>query len=112
MFEGWLAYDIVGPLNKREVQAALLDFPIERGAFRTWDSIETMIMSSSDEVKDVVYRCSLVKRKVEEEHRQAVIKRKREEDVRSRNIRRRLGEFFFFFLLFVNLLIFFSQFRR
>ena len=99
MFEGWSAYDIVGPLNKREVRAALLDFRIERVAFRTWDSIETMLLSSSDEVKDAVYRCSLVKRKVEEEHRQAGIKHKREEDVRSRNVRRRLGEFSSFFLV-------------
>ena len=99
-FTGWSAYDIVGPLNKREVHSALLDFEIEKSCFRTWDSIEAMLMRSCDVVKGVVYESSMAKRKVEEQHRLAVLKRKREEQSMVRNVRRRLGEFFFFFFFF------------
>jgi hypothetical protein len=50
-FDNWSAHDIIGPLNKREVCAALLDFEIERKYFRTWDTIEEMVVNSTDEVK-------------------------------------------------------------
>jgi hypothetical protein len=33
LFDGWSAYDIVGPLNKKEVRAALLDYEIEKSCF-------------------------------------------------------------------------------
>ena len=98
-FKGWSAYDIVGPLNKTEVRAVLLDFPIERRWFRTWDLIEEMLLSSSDAVKDVVYRASMAKKNVEEQKRIAGIKRKRELDARSRNVRRRLGKNFDFMMV-------------
>ena len=52
-----------------------------------------MILSSSDTVKRVVYESSLVKRKVEEQHRQEVVKRKQEYQTLARNVRCRLGEF-------------------
>ena len=67
-FENWSAHDIVGPSNRAEIQSALLDFEIEKKCFRTWNSIEEMILSSSDAVKRVVYESSLVKRKIEEQH--------------------------------------------
>ena len=96
-FKGCSAYDIVGSLNKREVRALLLDYDIERSSFRTWDSIEEMILASSDEVKNVVYQSALAKRKVEEQHRMEILKRKREEESLARNIRRRLGDFYFYY---------------
>lgn len=40
-FNNWSAHDIVGPINKREVCAALLDYEINKFCFRTWDTIET-----------------------------------------------------------------------
>ena len=98
-FKGCSAYDIVGSLNKREVRALLLDYDIERSSFRTWDSIEEMILASSDEVKNVVYQSALAKRKVEEQHRMEILKRKREEESLARNIRRRLGDFFIFIIV-------------
>jgi hypothetical protein len=91
-FAGWSAYDIVGPLNKSEVRSALLDYDIERRCFRTWDSIEQMIFKASDEVKHVLYQCSLAKKKVEEQHRLEMLKRHRENDTMTRNVRRRLGK--------------------
>ena len=94
-FEGWTAFDIVGPLNKSEVRAALLNFQIPKSSFRTWDTIEEMILSTSDEVKTVVYESALVKKKVEEEHRIAGIKRRVEERKILRNVCRRLGGFCF-----------------
>lgn len=97
-FNGWSAYDIVGSLNRKEVRAALLDFNIERGCFRTWDTIEDMILASSDEVKSVVYESALAKKKVEEQHRTEILKRKREEEFTARSVRRRLGVYFFFFM--------------
>ena len=96
-FNGWSAYDIVGSLNKKEVRAILLDYDIERSCFRTWDTIEEMILASSDEVKSVVYESALAKGRIEEEHRIEVLKRKREEKKMARNVRRRLGEFFILF---------------
>ena len=93
-FNGWSAYDIVGSLTKKEVRALLLDYDIERSCFRTWDAIEEMILASSDEVKNVVYQSALVKRKVEELHRNEILKRKREEKKLARNVRRRLGEYY------------------
>jgi hypothetical protein len=93
-FHGWTAHDIVGPLNKREVRAALLDYEIEKSCFRTWDSIEHMVLTSSDEVKDVLYRSAEAKRKVEEEHEKAVRKRNRESHMMARNVRRRLGKYY------------------
>ena len=90
-FNGWTAHDIIGPLNKREVRAALLDYSIEKSCFRTWDSIEDMILHCSDDVKNVVYQSGVVKARVEEEHRKEVHKRRREAEIMSRNVRRRLG---------------------
>ena len=90
MFNGWSAYDIVGTL-KSEVLAALLDYSIERSCFRTWDSIEDMLMNSSDDVKSAVYRSQMAKAKVEEEHRISTMKRHREAQEMSRKVRRRLG---------------------
>ena len=75
VFEGWTAVDIVGPLNRSEVRRALLNFQIPKSCFRTWDAIEEMILSSSDEIKGVLYESALVKRKVEEEHCKAGRKR-------------------------------------
>lgn len=94
VFKDWSAYDIVGPLNKSEVRAALLDCDIQKSSFRTWDSIEAMILASPDNVKKIVYDCSLVKRKIEEEHRIVGLKRRREQQKMRRNVRRRLGEIF------------------
>ena len=99
-FHGWSAYDIVGPLNKAEIRAALLDYQIERSCFRTWDSIEDMILKSSDEVKRVVYESAITKKNVEEQHRIASCKRHREVQNMQRNTRRRLG--FFFILIFLK----------
>ena len=90
IFNNWSAHDIVGPLNKSEVRAALLDYPIERSCFRTWDSIESMILSSSDEVKSILYQSGVAKARVEEEHRVLVHKRHREAETMSRNVRRHL----------------------
>lgn len=92
-FEGWRACDIVGSLNKSEVRSVLLDFDLEKSCFRSWDSIENMISNSSDEVKDVLYRSALAKKKVEEQHRAATLKRKREYKELLRNTRRRMGEY-------------------
>lgn len=91
-FYGWSAHDIVGPLTKGEIRSALLEFEIEKSSFRTWDSIEDMILRSSDEVKVVLYESGMAKKKIDEQHRIAVIKRKREEETITRNVRRRLGE--------------------
>ena len=91
-FHGWSAHEIVGSLNKKEVRVALLDYEIDRSCFRTWDSIERMILESSDDVKETLYRCGLAKGKVEEEHRMMIRKRRREELQMSRNVRRRSGK--------------------
>ena len=94
-FENWSAYNIVGPLNRAEIRSALLDFEIEKKCFQTWSSIKEMILLSSDAVKRVVYDCSLVKRKIEEQHRQEIVKHKREDQALARNVRCRLGKLFF-----------------
>ena len=91
-FKGWTAHDIVGPLNKSEVRAALLDCDIEKRWFRTWDLIEQMILAASEEVKNIVYQSALAKKKIEEQHQKVVLKRKREDCAMARNVRRRLGE--------------------
>jgi hypothetical protein len=91
-FYGWSAYDIVGLLTKKEIRSALLDFQIEKSCFRTWDSIEDMILTSSDEVKAVVYESAMAKKKIDEQHRIAVLKRKLEDQTIARIVRRRLGE--------------------
>jgi hypothetical protein len=95
-FENWSAYDIVGPLNRAEVRAVLLDYGFERKHFRSWNSIETLILSSSDEVKNVVFECAEAKRKVEEDHRRVVLKRRLDDQTFRRNVRQRIGSFFFF----------------
>ena len=97
MFDGWSAHNIVGPLNRSEVRNALVDHGIQRNCFRSWASIEHMILESSDEIKDILYQCGLTKARVEEQHRIMVAKRRREDLFLRRNVRRRLGEFFFFF---------------
>ena len=89
-FTGWSAHDIVGPLNKSEVRGCLLDFNLEKACFRTWDSIEQMIWTVSDDVKNVIYRCAMAKRNVKQQHRVSVLKRKREYQKMTRNVRRRL----------------------
>ena len=86
-FHGWSAYDIVGPLNKAEIRAALLDYQIERSCFRTWDSIEDMILSSSDEIKRIVYESAVTKKNVEEQQRLTSRKRHREIRNMERNTR-------------------------
>ena len=78
VFNGWMAHQIVGPLNKAEVRNALLDYNIERLRFRTWDTIEVLILESSDEVKNVVYQCGQAKQIVEDEHRITGLKRRQE----------------------------------
>jgi hypothetical protein len=93
-FDGWTAHAIVGPLNKKEVQTALLDYGIERSSFRTWDSIEHMILNSSERVKQTLYECGEVKRNVEEQHRLATLKRRHDERSIRRIVRRRLGLYF------------------
>lgn len=94
-FDGWSAHEIIGPLNKKEVRAALLDYEIPRSCFRTWDTIEEMILNSTVEVKEVLHRSGIAKGNVEEEHRNVMRKRRREALEMSRSVRRRLGEFFF-----------------
>ena len=95
---GWTAHDIVGPLNKKEVRAALLDYEIERSSFRTWDSIEEMVLTSSDEVKNVLYESGLAKKKVEEEAEKVARKRRAEARAMSRNVRRRIGREIFYII--------------
>jgi hypothetical protein len=90
-FDGWTAHAIVGPLNKKEVRTALLDYGIERLCFRTWDTIEQMILNSSDEVKKILYESGVSKRIVEEQHRSATLKRRREERSMRRIVRQRIG---------------------
>jgi hypothetical protein len=92
-FKDWTAYDIVGPLNKREVRAALLDFKLEKGCFRTWDTIEMMLGTCSDEVKTVIYDSAMSKKAAEESHRIDVLKRRRETKTFECNVRRRIGMF-------------------
>lgn len=92
MFEGWSAHDIIGPLNKTEVRATLLGCEIPPTCFRTWDSIENMIMTSSEAVKMILHQSAIVKQKVEEQHRIEVLKRQREARATVRNVRRRLGQ--------------------
>jgi hypothetical protein len=88
LFTGWSAHDIVGSLNKSEVRRALLDYDLEKGCFRTWDSIERMLLFASDEIKGAIHRSAIVKGKIEEEHRNAVLKRDREYKKMVRNVRR------------------------
>ena len=64
---------IVGLLNKVK---ALLDSLIERACFQKWDSIETMLLLSSNVVKDAVYKALVTKRKVEEQKQIVGVKRK------------------------------------
>lgn len=92
MFEGWSAHNIIGTLNKAEVEAALLDFKKPASSFRTWDSIEAMIMSSSDDVKTILYQSAIAKKDVEKQHEANVLKRRREARAMVRNVRRRLGK--------------------
>jgi hypothetical protein len=92
-FEGWRACDIVGSLNKSEVRSALLDFDIEKSCFRSWNLIEDIILKSSDDVKNVIYRSALAKGKVEEQRQVVTLKRKRENKMLVRNTRRRIGEY-------------------
>jgi hypothetical protein len=94
-FDGWSAYEIMGPLNRKEVRATLLDYDIERGCFRMWDMIEKMILASSDEVKDVVYQSALVKTKIEEQHQIDLLKHKHEEEFMARNVHWRLDEYYY-----------------
>jgi hypothetical protein len=93
-FQQWSAHDIVGPLNKAEIRAALLDYRMERSLFRTWDSIERLILGCSDEIKQVLYQCGVAKAKIEEERRVAGRKRRRDAQTMARNVRRHLGGFF------------------
>jgi hypothetical protein len=90
-FENLTAYDIVGPLNKAEVKAALLDYGFERKRFRTWDSIEDLVLTSSDEVKNVLYQSAVAKKDVEEQHRIEFRKRHLEDQQIQRNVRRHIG---------------------
>lgn len=91
IFNGWSAHDIVGPMNKQEVRASLLEYGIEKSCFRTWDAIERMVLESSDEIKAVLYQSGEAKKRVEEQQRIIAVKRRREAQIMSRNVRRRLG---------------------
>ena len=93
-FSGWSAHEIIGPLNKSEVRAALLEYTIEKSHFRTWNSIESFVLSSCDEIKNVLYEAGMAKAKVEEDHRNVVRKRRREDLAMIRNVRRRISKFF------------------
>lgn len=90
-FNGWSAHDIIGSLTRTEVRLALLDHGIRPNCFRTWDAIEAMIMTSSDEVKSVLYQSAIAKSNIEEQHRLTTLKRQREARAVARNVRRRLG---------------------
>lgn len=57
-----------------------------------------MILTSSDDVKRVVYEIAMAKKNVEEQHRLAVRKHHLETQNMERNTCRRLGLVFFFFL--------------
>lgn len=98
-FDGWSAHDIVGPLNRSEVRGALLDHGIQRNCFRTWNTIERMVLESSDEIKNILYQCGLTKARVEEQHRLVVAKRRREDLLIARNVRRRIGMWNIFIFL-------------
>ena len=90
-FDGWTAYDIVGCLSKREVQSVLLDYSIEKRWFRSWDTIEEMILRSPDDVKNVVYQSAIAKKKIEDEHRRELERRRIESQRLARNVRRHIG---------------------
>ena len=91
IFNGWSAHEIVGPLNKAEVRKALLDYDVEKSSFRTWDSIEKMVLGSSDEIKEALYQSGMTKKKIEDEHRIETLKRRQEAQRIERNVRRRIG---------------------
>jgi hypothetical protein len=93
-FKNWTAHDIVGPLNKAEIKAVLLDHGFERIRFRTWDSIEELILTSSDEVKKIVYESAVAKKKIEDQHQMEVRKRRLEDQKFERKVRQKLSEFF------------------
>ena len=57
-----------------------------------------MILTSSDDVKRVVYEIAMAKKNVEEQHRLAVCKHHLETQNMERNTCCRLGWVFFFFL--------------
>jgi hypothetical protein len=90
-FKDWSAYDIVGPLNKAEVRSVLLDHGFERKCFRSWNSIEELILSTSDEMKNIVYQSAVAKKRVEEQHQKVVLKRRLEDQKFRRNVRQRMG---------------------
>lgn len=94
-FAGWTAHQIVGPLNKKEVDAALVEFKIERSSFRTWNTIEQMIMSRGDNVKGTLYKCGVAKANVEKQQELIGIKRRQEAKAMARNVHRHLSDFFF-----------------
>lgn len=92
MFNGWSAHDIIGSLNKKEVRAALLDFGLNPKCFRTWDSIEKLILTSSDTIKTTLHQSAIAKGNIEEQHRMEVLKCRLEARAMVRNVRRRLGK--------------------
>ena len=85
-FAGWSPSDIVGSLNRSEVRAALLDHDIAKGSFRSWNSIEQMILEASDDVKNILYQSVLVKGKIKEQHHISKLKRKLEQQMMLRNV--------------------------
>lgn len=92
-FAGWSAHQIIGTLNRNEVRAALLEFKMEKSSFRTWDTIEKMILESSDDVKRVLYECGVTKANVERQHQISGLKQHREAMAMARNIRRHIGDY-------------------
>jgi hypothetical protein len=54
-FARWSAHNIVGPLKKSEVRTSLLEYGIEKAEFQMWDTIECMVLESSDEIKMVLF---------------------------------------------------------
>lgn len=91
-FAGWSAHEIIGPLNRREVRAALLEYNIERSCFRTWNTIEEMVLKSGDDVKTTLYESGLAKANVEKQHQLIGVKRHREAMAMARNVRRHIGK--------------------
>lgn len=67
-FAGWSAHKIVGSINQKEVQAAILGHEIEGTNFWIWDSIEQMILRSSDDMKVVLHECGVAKANIEKQH--------------------------------------------
>lgn len=94
-FAGWSAHEIIGPLNQREVRTALLEYNIERSCFRSWNTIEQMVLKSGDDVKRVLYESGVTKANIEKQHQVIGLKQHREAMAMVQNVCRHIGGFFF-----------------